>query len=110
MEDLKRTINGHKCCQEKKCGECPYKDEQDETYPGLCEHILQMDALILLQEPRKTRGEVLMAIVSALGYTDVEVFKQTVESTNDTDDYFLGGMYRAVKAVEELFDKDSDHE
>ena len=66
-------------------------------------------ALISLQEPRKTREEVLMAIVSALGYTDVEVFKQTVESTNDTDDYFLGGMYRAVKAVEELFVKDSDH-
>ena len=32
---------------------CPYKDDQDETYPGLCEHILKQDALEALKKQPK---------------------------------------------------------
>ena len=28
---------------------CPYKDDQDETYPGLCEHIMKQDAIELIK-------------------------------------------------------------
>ena len=29
---------------------CPYKDDRDETYSGLCEHIMKQDALELLKD------------------------------------------------------------
>ena len=35
---------------------CPYKDEKDETYSGLCEQVLKQDALALL-EYVQTKGD-----------------------------------------------------
>ena len=60
--------------------------------------------LLKEQQKKKSRDEVLSAIISSLGYTDVETFKRTVLEVDNFEDYFLGGMLRAVQAVEKLFE------
>ena len=54
MADIENVITGLELCtnmsQDGCMMLCPYKDEQDETYSLLCEHILKQDALELLQE------------------------------------------------------------
>lgn len=47
---------------------CPYKDEQDETYSGLCEHILKQDALELL---KSQQAEIEELINEASGYAEL---------------------------------------
>ena len=51
MADRENVIKGLDLCTAgAMCEECPYKEEQDETYSGFCEQILKLDALELLQE------------------------------------------------------------
>ena len=47
---------------------CPYKDEQDETYSGFCEHVLKQDALKLLKEQQAKIDEL---IKEASGYAEL---------------------------------------
>ena len=67
---------------------------------------LILDALTLLkeQQPRKTKEEVLLAIIGKQSYVDIEKFKQ-LEELND--EYF-NGILDAIRAVEKLFDERKD--
>ena len=60
--------------------------------------------LLKEQQQTKSKEEVLAAIISTQGYTDVETFKRTVLEIDNFEDCFLGGLFRAVKAVEKLFE------
>ena len=64
------------------------------------------DAVELLkeQQPRKTKEEVLLAIIGKQSYADIEKFKQ-LEELND--EYF-NGILDAIRAVEKLFDERKD--
>lgn len=66
------------------------------------------DAITLLKEQQqmKSKDEVLAAIISTQGYTDVETFKRTVLEIDNFEDDFLGGLFIAIKAVEKLFEKE----
>lgn len=77
-----------------------YQDFTDLTVDS-GEEIL---ALLKEQQARKSKDEVLTAIISSQGYTDVETFKRTVLEIDNFEDDFLGGLFMAVKAVEKLFD------
>ena len=52
------------------------------------------------QETKKSKDEVLLAIIGKQSYTDLEKFKQ-LEELND--EYF-NGMLDSIRAVEKLFD------
>ena len=58
MDKLEKVIKGLELCTEMTQDGCmmlcPYKDEQDETYSGFCEHVLKRDALELLKEQQST--------------------------------------------------------
>ena len=52
-EFIEKVLKGLECCnnisQDGCLMLCPYKDEQDETYSGFCEHVLKRDALQLIE-------------------------------------------------------------
>ena len=104
MADIEKVIKGLECCTSENgqlnCEDCPYRKRNN-----FCDN-LERDALELLKEQKKKKSkeEVLSAIISSLGYTDVETFKRTVLEIDNFEDYFLGGMLRAVQAVEKLFE------
>lgn len=53
MIDREKVIKGLEICTNISpdgCLRCPYKDEKDETYSGLCEQVLKHDAFYLLKE------------------------------------------------------------
>lgn len=54
MTDIEKVTTGLELCTNITPDGClmlcPYKDEQDETYSGFCEHVLKQDALELLKE------------------------------------------------------------
>ena len=56
--------------------------------------------LLKKQQTKKSKGEVLLAIIGKQSYTDLEKFKQ-LEELND--EYF-NGMLDSIRAVEKLFD------
>ena len=85
--------------------------EQKNMIDGLVEDqvkkIDEMDEL--LKEPRKTKDEILLAIVSAIGYESIDDFKKTAEEVGTLDE-FVFGMYRSINAVEKLFEKDGEQD
>ena len=64
---------------------------------NLCEKIMK---LLKEQQQKKSKEEVLLAIIGKQSYTDLEKFKQ-LEKLND--EYF-SGMLDSIRAVEKLFD------
>lgn len=72
MADIKEVITALELCtnisQDGCMMLCPYKDEQDETYSGLCEHILKQDALELL---KSQQAEIDKLINEASGYAEL---------------------------------------
>ena len=112
MADLDKTIKGLKFCKDfdKGCSGCPYFNLDDKFGENDCMRgQLMPDALELLIEPRKTKDEILLAIVSAIGYKSVDDFKKTAEEVGTLDE-FVFGMYRSINAVEKLFAKDGEQE
>ena len=69
----------------------------DERFKECCELILE---LLKEQQQKKSKEEVLLAIIGKQSYTDLEKFKQ-LEELND--EYF-NGMLDSIRAVEKLFD------
>lgn len=67
MEKIERVITALELCtnisQDGCMMLCPYKDDQDETYPGLCEHIMKQDVLELLNELKEHEE-----LLTKLGY------------------------------------------
>lgn len=57
MADIEKVTTGLELCTNITPDGClmlcPYKDEQDETYSGFCEHVLKQDALKLLKEQKE---------------------------------------------------------
>lgn len=105
MADIEKVIRAWECCKpfNRQCKECPY--EKDCYHDGVSRHMVD-DAITLLKEQQQTKSkdEVLAAIISTQGYTDVETFKRTVLEIDNFEDDFLGGLFIAVKAVEKLFE------
>lgn len=62
MPDREKVITGLELCTNISPDGClmlcPYKDEKDETYSGLCEQVLKQDALSLLKEQEAVKIEV----------------------------------------------------
>ena len=107
MNKLEKVIKGLECCfaPQAKCkDDCPYDNEGNVPF---CTKSLGKDAIELLKEPKKTKEEVLFAIVSAIGYESVNRFKKTAEEVGSLDEFMLA-MYRSINAVEKLFEKDSE--
>lgn len=109
MDKLEKTIKGLETCLstddgDYKCERCPYKNTD-----LICIKENKRDALELLKEQRKTKDEILLAIVSAIGYESVDDFKKTAEEVGTLDE-FVFGMYRSINAVEKLFEKDGEQE
>lgn len=72
LAGIKEVITALELCTNKSQDSCmmlcPYKDEQDETYPGFCEHILKQDALELL---KSQQAEIEKLINEASGYAEL---------------------------------------
>lgn len=86
IRQLEDHINGH----------CP------ADFKRICKSELMCSILELLkeQQQKKSKEEVLLAIIGKQSYTDIEKFKQ-LEELND--EYF-NGMLDSIRAVEKLFD------
>ena len=65
MADREKVIKGLECCQSKDCVNCPYKEEQDETYSGLCQHIMEYEKgdYVIVQNTSKIE-EVKITVVN----------------------------------------------
>ena len=110
MADIEKVIKGLTQCTsvntQTKCHACPYWGSKDGFSD--CDG-MKADALELLKEPRKTKDEILFAIVSAIGYKSVDAFKETAEEVGSLDEFMIG-MNRSINAVEKLFAKDGEQE
>ena len=98
MTKFEKVIKGLENCKEGgSCDGCQY----DINF-SKCIFLLHADALALLkeQQQKKSKEEVLLAIIGKQSYTDLEKFKQ-LEELND--EYF-NGMLDSIRAVEKLFD------
>ena len=95
MTDLEKTIY----CLENN----PVYDEYGIT-KFTKEAVKSIVEILKEQQQKKSKEEVLTAIISSQGYTDVETFKRTVLEIDNFEDYFLGGLFRAVQTIEKLFD------
>ena len=56
-KDIEKVISGLELCTHISPDSClmlcPYKDEQDEIYPGFCEEVLKHDAVKIIEEQQK---------------------------------------------------------
>ena len=50
MADIEKVKQGLRCCDTGICNGCPFKNEKDETYPLFCQHVLNHDALSVIEE------------------------------------------------------------
>lgn len=83
--DREKVIKGLELCanisQDGCLMLCPYKDEQDETYSGFCEHVLKQDALALLKEQKEREKRIckeICAIIRGSCSTDTDDDKEFV--------------------------------
>ena len=104
MSNMEKVLKGLECCHHAyprliECPGCPY--EKTCYHRGRSESLLR-DAFELLkeQQQKKSKEEVLLAIIGEHSYTDIKKFKQ-LEELND--EYF-NGMLDSIRAVEKLFD------
>ena len=74
-----------------------WKETDDVPYPV---------ELLKEQQNKKSKEEVLLAIIGKQSYKDIEKFKK-LEELND--EYF-NGMLDSIRAVEKLFTKDGEQE
>lgn len=58
---------------------CPYKDEQDETYSGLCEHILKQDALELLERQQAEINRLKAELAKVLLCKECKYFQEGID-------------------------------
>ena len=85
---------------DRLCEDCELVQDDHELH----EMYTNVISLLKEQQVRKSKDEVLTAIISSQGYTDIETFKRTVLEIDNFEDDFLGGLFMAVKAVEKLFE------
>ena len=116
MAGIEKVKKGLVCCtnMDRCFGKCPYDDEYDDVVDCTSElakdtlevieeqqaEIERLNALLKEQQQKKSKEEVLLAIIGKQSYTDLEKFKQ-LEELND--EYF-NGMLDSIRAVEKLFD------
>ena len=50
MADIEKVKQGLRCCDTTNCNDCPFKNEKDETYPLFCKHVLNHDALSVIEQ------------------------------------------------------------
>ena len=107
MANIEKVIKALECCKpfNRRCDKCPY---DADCFHDSFDRVAIADMVKLLKEHqnKKSKEEVLLAIIGKQSYTELEKFKK-LEKLND--EYF-NGMLDSIRAVEKLFAKDGDGE